>query len=397
MTEQNPNIDSSGPDGPTLTPDDARALDALADAGFDSGKIAAPDARVERAAGLLSMLAGNIRAHPSLADVTMARVLREATGASQEPVLSADDQEALEAWIMHGYDAARVAPSLRERAAKHAGLAAMAVGQPGAEPLDSALADRTLARVAAFEEVSSQSFRLPARKRGLSIRLADFLSVAAVVLIGAGLVLPVMSAVREEGRRGLCRTNLGSTASAMSTYAGSNRDSLPMAAASLGGGRWWDVGTPQHSNSANLYTLAHDGYLKLATLACPGNPEAPTATTGGDARDWRRLEEISYSYQIMFGPRPAWNNGQVMVVLADRSPVVLRAVRGEPIDPFANAPNHRGAGQHLLSTDGSVTWATSPVLKNGDNIWLPRAYELRPRPLSGTELPAAADDTCLGP
>src|SRR5690606_33034858 len=154
-----------------------------------------------------------------------------------------------------------------------------------------------------------------ARRRGLGVRLADLASVAAVVLIGAGLVLPVLSAVREQARRAACLTNLGSTASAMSSYAHSNRDSLPMATASLGGGHWWDVGSPRSSNSANLYTLARDGYVTLATLACPGNPSAPTRVPSPDARDWRRLEEISYSYQIMFGPRPAWNGPHRVVIL----------------------------------------------------------------------------------
>jgi len=85
--------------------------------------------------------------------------------------------------------------------------------------------------------------------------------------------------------------------------------------------------------------------------------------------------------------------------------VVLRAIRGEQFDSGANAPNHRGEGQHMLRNDGSVKWASTPVLPNGDNIWLPRAIEIRIQqmsgksmpPLYGTELPADADDTVLGP
>ena len=303
---------------------------------------------------------------------------------------------------MHGYDASRVAPSLRERARRLEALAGLATD--AAAPSDGTLIDRTLSRIDAFEEETSEARRLPAtRRRGLPIRLADLVSVAAVVLIGAGVVFPILGAFREQGRRALCNSNLGNTASALSAYAGANRDALPVTTASLGGGRWWDVGAPDHSNSANLYTLARDGYVNLATLACPGNPSAPTRPASADARDWRRLEEVSYSYQIMFGPRPAWNGGGRVVVLADRSPVVLRAARHERPDPFANAPNHGGAGQHLLANDGAVSWADRPVLPSGDNIWLPRALEIRIRqtpgviPLSGRELPDGADDTCLGP
>lgn len=404
MTEHERDIPAE--DAQVLSSADAAALDALIDARLDPSRAVGGDPeRIRRAAGLLHLLASGERPDPSLADATMARVLRArryvAVAQGGTEALSPDDEAALESWIMHGYDASRVAPSLRERARRHERLANLATS--ASVDADGSIVDRTLARIQRFEDETSEARRLPAaRRRGLGVRLADLASVAAVVLIGAGLVLPVLSAVREQARRAACLTNLGSTASAMSSYAHSNRDSLPMATASLGGGHWWDVGSPRSSNSANLYTLARDGYVTLATLACPGNPSAPTRVPSPDARDWRRLEEISYSYQIMFGPRPAWNGPHRVVILADRSPVVLRAVRGERPDPMANAPNHQGAGQHLLVNDASVSWAGSPVLPNGDNIWLPRHLEVRSgrirgTGLSGRELPAGPDDTCLGP
>lgn len=405
-------------EAPGLSGPDAAALDALVDHGWDSSRAAraagGEPARISAMADLLGLLDSEHRAHSSLVDVTVARVLKARTAESRvtggDAALSEDDEAALESWIMHGYDASRVAPSLRERARRLERLAALATagGVPSDPSLaDPTLVDRTVAHIAQFEEAASESMRLPAaRRRGLAVRFADLVSVAAVVLIGAGVIFPVLTAVREQGRRTMCQSNLGSTALAMSTYAGANRDSMPITTAGLGGGgHWWDVGQPTHSNSANLYTLARDKYETLQTLACPGNPAAPTAPASPDARDWRRIDEVSYSYQIMMGPqRPAWNYGQRLVVLADRSPVVLRAVRGERIDPSANAPNHRGSGQQLLSNDGAVKWASSPVLPNGDNIWLPRSLEVRVRqssapldPLSGRELPDGADDTCLGP
>jgi hypothetical protein len=94
------------------------------------------------------------------------------------------------------------------------------------------------------------------------------------------------------------------------------------------------------------------------------------------------------------------------VVLADRSPVVIRILRGQPVNPSASSVNHRSAGQHVLFNDGSTAWITTPVLENGDNIWLPRSIErqideiLRQhgrRPLSGTETPEDANDVFLGP
>lgn len=414
-----------------LDPADAAALDALVEAGMDVRAASAgpgvDSERVGRLGALLALLECGASPNDSLADVTLVRVMqtREKTQASSrsrvmaEPLLCSDDQEALDAWVMEGYDAARVPGALRERARRHqriaelvAGSAAIARsgGRWNASPEDTELlVDRTLAAVQADIDKRAEGMVLleTARPRRSSLRLADIMSVAAVLLIGSAVLFPVMTAVREQGRRTVCSNNLHATAMGMSSYAATYADSLPIATASLGKGRWWDVGRPQHSNSANLYTLARTGYAELETLACPGNRAAPTAMLQPDAKDWRRLSEVSYSYQILFGPqRPAWNHGARIVILADRSPVVPRAVRGEMIDPFANALNHGGAGQHVLFNDGAAVWMRTPVLENGDNIWLPRAIEVQIeqmsgrgsiRPLSGTELPTAVDDVFLGP
>jgi hypothetical protein len=266
------------------------------------------------------------------------------------------------------------------------------------------LSDRVMARIDADEASRVERMTLPRGGRG--IRLSDLVSVAAVLLIAGSVVWPALAAARDRSRRAVCFGNLGNTGSAMAMYAGSNRDSLPVIAG-LSDGKFWDVGGDRpHSNSANLYTLAREGYVPIATLACPGNPAAPTSTWDDHARDWRSLDEISYSYQLMSGPAsPRWNEGPARPVLADRSPVIIRLARGEAADPYANAPNHRSAGQHLLLTDGTVRWIISPVLPGGDNIWLPTPIEQRldeakrglpAGSLSGTEVPGA-DDTFLGP
>lgn len=409
MSEHEPHVP---PPPPPLSPQDIAAIDALIDSGLDATAAAgaAPD-RVARAAALLNLLDPGPIADRALADVTYARIL-QARRQSIEAELTADDQEALEAWIMQGYDAESAPASLRERARRHEALRVAATSGLPVGPAEP-MVERTLAHVQQWidREAETMTFGRPRRVGGPRIRMADLISVAAVVLLGCSVVFPILGATREKQRQALCKSNMGNTALAMSSYASSNRDSLPMANASMGQGKWWDVAPDStHSNSSNLYTLCRDDYTPLANLACPGNPCAPTAPASREARDWRRLEEVSYSYQIMFAPpsaRPSWSGGPRTVILADRSPVVLRASRGEPIDPFANAPNHGGAGQHLLSNDGTVQWATSPIRPNGDNIWLPKSLEIRIQrmigsgramdPMTGQELPASADDSVLGP
>lgn len=411
MNEHTPDADPvSG-----LHPEDGAALEALINAGYDvrSAIRSVPNGRerLEHLAALLKSLDSRATSDRSLADVTFARVM-QARGQKlgspvREPALSPDDDAALESLVMSGFDSSRVPGTLRERARKHEGLARLVTSS--GRGADASLRERTLARVQAHVDTEAGSLRIETRREGRGgrgFRIADLVSVAALLLIGTGVAMPVLSAARESSRRSLCKANLGSTAQAMATYAGSNRDALPMATASLGGDTWWKVGTPTSSNSANLYTLARSGYVPLETLACPGNPKAARIAPA-DASDWKCLDEISYSYQLMFGPqRPAWRRGSA-VLLADHSPVIGPAQRHEQVDPFANALNHKGAGQHVLCNDGTVCWETSPVLKNGDNIWLTRALEQvvsqlkgdRQRqspPLNGTEMPDV-DDTFLVP
>lgn len=397
---------------------DEAALEALVEAGFEPSRVIEPlRERAGRVASLLALTRGPVPAmEQALVDVTMARVMRTPAPVTSyldtrdgPARLAPDDDEALDAWVMSGFDTARVPEPFRERARRHESLAGLVTGR--IDHVGPELADRTLARIQAESDRERRNLDIrTARDRRMpgGLRLTDLVSVAAALAIGAALVWPVLASFREQARRVQCLANLGNTGRGMETYAASNRDALPLVTASLGGRPWWEVGASDaHSNSANLFSLARSGYVSLASLACPGNPYAPTVVSGPEVRDWRSLEEVSYSYQIMFGrERPMWNAPVRTVVLADRSPVVLRAVRGEPIDPMANAPNHGSQGQHVLFNDGVVEWLRTPVLPGGDNIWLPRAIERRLEEmrrglpagsLSGTETPAGVDDAFLGP
>ncbi len=399
--------------GDGLDPRDAGALDSLVETGFDAGKATGADrARVEKLSSLLGLLRGVSVSgdRAALIDVTMARIAQAApersfASGADEPVLSGEDAEALEAWVLAGYDAEHVPGPLRARARRLESMAALAraASEADAESRES-LIERTLAAAEANTAPIPISM---GRRLTTPARWRDLVSVAALVLIGVSVVWPVLSTVRAGARRTECAGNLGLVASAMGVYAGDNRDALPMASAGFGGGStWWSVGTPS-SNSANLYTLVRERYAGLAALACPGNPRAPTVELRPGAIDWGSLDEISYSYQIMRGEqRPAWSKGGRVVIVADRSPVVLRAVRREWIRPMENSPNHGGHGQDVMFSDGSVEWRRTPVTDDDDNIWLPAQIEEIIRqvaatgtyePLKGTETPRSAEDSFVGP
>jgi len=396
---------------------DEAAMDALMRTGFDPEAVEGPlRPRAEAIHHLLGLLETDPPPQDSLlVDVTMARVLREQAGAD-EPTLLPADEDALDAWVHGGYELSRVPGSLRPRARRHAGLARLICDSASVGAADAgALVGATLERIRAHEGARGERMRLddrPSLPRGPRFHLPDLVSIAAVLLIGASVLWPVMTGVRQYGQRQACEANFGSVAGGFSLYAGENRSFLPVVSDELDGGRWWEVGSPT-SNSANLFHLVRAGYAHLADLACAGNPRAVRVDRSPEATDWSSLDEISYSYQIMFGPsRRLWSGRPGSIVLTDRSPAVLRAHRGGVVFPEENSPNHHGRGQFMLATDGSARWSSTPDLPGGDNVWLPRMIEqaiteIRRRAamgqtsgtfrLQGTETPDSPADTFVGP
>lgn len=392
----------------TLSVADASALDALMECGFVLDGV--PGAHIERA----SRLAGLFRLLDCGAvDGREGRISRVMEGLragerSQTDELCGDDSEALDAWVLAGFVAEKVPASLRQRARAHDAIAQLvcAGGPAWTETERNDLVERTLARAQTAIEREEHNYRFrPVTSR---VRWSDLLSVAAVLLIAASVLWPVFSTVREGARRAICEANMREVSHAFGGYSIDHDEMLPMVTAGFGSGPWWEVGRdPRRSNSANLYTLARERYVGLEALACPGNPNAITAPRSPDARDWSSLDELSYSYRVMAqAERELWGQPDRLVVVADRSPVILRAVHGQTIFPFESSPNHDGRGQHGLFADGSAQWLESPRLASGDNIWLPKPIEIMIdvvsrrvgiEPLQGTEAPAGRQDSFVGP
>lgn len=358
-----------------LSQADAGAIDALIDARFNLSRVPqAMQGRAKHAADLLSLLDGAVRTDPTLVDVTLARVLRAGAPGhadTAEVVLCGDDAEALDAYVAADYRAGKVAPSLRPRAERLDSMVRL-VSLTATGHSSTALVDRTMRRVMTTADANLDP--IPISRAG-GFRLADLVSVAAVLLMGVAVLWPILSTVKGYQQKNTCAANLGSVASAFGQYTNSNRDTFPLATASYGG-NWMNVGTtPDRSNSSNLFTLAKAGYAKLADLACPGNPCAVTRPSAPEASDWQKLSQVSYSYYVMFGaPKPTPQTSPRTVILADKSPVVVRASNHEPIRPHENSPNHGGRGQYVLFADGSSAWITSPDM-GSENIWLNRQQE----------------------
>lgn len=405
--ENDPQHDNAAAEGWLLTGPDRVAVDAWLDSREEQFR-ADPvnDAlRLERLEALLGLIAApDVRAESTLVDVTLLRMARQVDA---EPALSSSDADALDAWALAEYETESTPAVLRGRAARHHALAdAVRDSEIAASPL---LVERTFQAVAA--RVAADRAAGMSLRTSRSWRLADALSIAAMLLIGVSVLWPALRFAGDQRQLASCRSNLGGVASAMGLYAGDHRDQFPVVTAGIGGTPWWNV-SPQkpQANSANLYTLARTKYAKLADLACAGNPDADRGEVKAETYDWSDLNAISFSYQIMGSSRPNWQRAECepakVVVLSDRSPVVRRAVQHQPIAPLENSSNHGGRGQYVLHADGSVAWMSTPERACGDNIWLPRALEIMLRQvahlertgrLEGFEMPNDAMDSFVGP
>lgn len=419
---------------PSLSEADIEALDRLMENGLDVG-LEPESARDQRVLGLLSLLGSPVPGEESRSAQSLAKGVLERAAAlethdrsshgADDAILCEADREALDAWALRGYDASKVAGSLRERAEKHeqlAGLLSLAVAGESDQASGEARVRWALARVQASIDSEEQSLNFDSRpeRSGLRFRLPEIASLAAVVVLGVGLAVPVFQQLQRESRKSATAANFASAGSAFGQYGSDHDGSLPVyeapgaPVASAGvltlDMPWWNTGeAPEHSNTANLFTLVRTGYAKVENLASPGNAEAPVER-GERETDWLSRDEVSYSYRVVTrtsgGAGASFTDPSLSVLLADRSPLVVTdegdGVTRSTLDVNASSPNHGGRGQYVLRGDNSAEWVESPWLDTNDNLWLPRWVE-RGREegdmgmLTGRELPEGPDDAFVGP
>ncbi len=277
--------------------------------------------------------------------------------------LAPDDQRLVDLLVDAGFErraAKALAPSQQERAERLLSLFELLNDYP-VEDGDDTLVHATLARIDRYKDqrAARMTFDSAAEAnegRSRRIRLPDFISVAAVILIGFSVIWPVSSHLRQRSIDLGCANNLRLMGLGFGNYANDYNGTMPVAMANLGS----DVSWYNFRNAAvNLNPLVKGGYCELGHLSCPGHAD---------------LAGESYSYQWMMpGVRPTWGVQRVTVVLGDRNPVIDAALSNGSIPALSTSINHGGRGQNTLSSDGGVLWLRDPVVgSNNDYIWLPK-------------------------
>ncbi len=341
--------------------------------------------------------------HPKPAeDVTIKR-LCEADGEALDALFAARAT---------GADRGPTPPGLTERTEKLAALLSLlehdTVQDPPADLTARTL--ETIQRQTQQKRFAEQVQMLSEPRRTLGFDWRQLATAAAVFLIGATLLIPVMSRQQADSRRVAGMGNLRKAGEAMSAYAAANLGQMPRGDIRPGT-PWFKVGqTPSDnnkyipSNSAHLYRLVTKGFIDdVNILACPENEHALRHNPGEGYVDWTGPEAVSFSYQNQFTPQLLrLEDNPTMAVLADRNPL-FEVHDGQIVfnpDTSFLAPSraHRGLGQNVLSADGTVRWQTIPTIpgSNGltsDNFWAASGIDY----YTGTETQTDVSDSFLVP
>ncbi len=277
--------------------------------------------------------------------------------------LSGDDQRLLDDLIEAGFDVEAMGTLSDAERARVEQLQRL-FGLMNDYPVDDAeetLLHATMARIARHEDERAARMSLTPNEQlgggGWGIRASDLISVAAVILIAASVLWPLLATVRQQSIDRACANNMRMVGYAFGHYAADNNNAMPIARAGFLPGASWDT----VSNVVNLAPLVEGGYCSRGHLNCAGNHD--------------HLEN-TYSYQWQKpGTRMTWGSGRITIVLGDRNPLIDAARAGHMLPGNTMSRDHRGRGQNVLASDGATLWLTDTIVGSRDNIWLPHGAQ----------------------
>ena len=280
------------------------------------------------------------------------------------PVLSPADAAMFDRLAEAGFDVDQLGELSDEERTRAERIIAIMGLLDGYAPADGdastdleALIDATLARVdrAESERQERMSLAVAAESApsGFRFRLPEFVAVAAVLLIIASIMFPILSSLKNQRLDTMCLDNMRAMGTGMNQYAQDHGGSIPTIATAGFGGLLDETADMLHSQP-----LAEGSYCDHGCLDCPSctKQQKPLGST--------------LSYQIgRRGSHGPWNTPKVTVLLGDRNPILESLVAGESCDPSTPSSNHGGRVQNVLLSDGSTLALRIPSFGD-DKIWV---------------------------
>lgn len=290
----------------------------------------------------------------------------------EQPSLSDADARVLDALMEDGFDASRVNDFSGADRARAESLSKLLQGLdrlPGSVP-DPSLIPTLLARVDEAEHAQRERMRVrSARPITRRLRIPDMITIAAVLLVAIGVGWPLISTMRSASLREQCERNLASVSAGLDHYATNHDGRLPLtagfaaflapsAAPDASDAPSAPIDWRRHRHSDNLELLRADEYVGARCLTCPGCAK----------------ERGALALRVPAAGQRFTRSAMTGMLVADANPAIDLLCEGQPWRSGATVSslNHRSRGQNILFDDGSVRWLLSPILPNGDSIWIPR-------------------------
>lgn len=208
----------------------------------------------------------------------------------------------------------------------------------------------------------------PHDRKGAHVReafsLVELLVVIGVIALLIGLLMPALTAAREQARRTKCLANLRTLGQAMVMYANRYKDWLPDSNPA-------DTVNDYDATNAVLVALNRDYVRAPAVFHCPSDTDpAPTAIETADYT-LPNSARVSYDfYSIWWAPR-----GGPKVTRIKDAPIAWDLDGGRPL---IRRQNHGVAGGNVVFNDGHAEWQVRTQWDGGN--WPHPAARYYPAP-----------------
>lgn len=263
------------------------------------------------------------------------------------------------------------------------------------------------------------------RKKLRGFTLIELLVVIAIIALLISILLPSLSRARELSKRLVCGSNTKGIGTSCKIYANDNNERWPVppfeaSATRVGGqgikytspgseraGVGYSInfpstsatsvstrnGTSSLSVTRAFWMLVRSGDVTVKQFICPSSGDIVDTTDNIEVYyDFQTIDNISYGYQVPWGPRdtvPREGMDNRAALIADKGPYSTNCDTPDFLDPAQvlltqksgpkdwrrfNSNNHggggNGEGQNVLFADGHSSFEKKPIVGiDNDNIY----------------------------